>query len=64
MIEQFENMTIAQLKDLHEQFGKCQELIEKQTKTIQKLKIKYPMAKDDDDFNAQEFLDSLSKEKK
>lgn len=48
MISQFENMTIADLKKLTEDYDKCQDIIAKQQETIQKLKIKYPNKRVDD----------------
>lgn len=48
-ISQFENMTIADLRKLTEDFAKCQEIITKQEETIHKLKIRYPNKKVDDE---------------
>lgn len=42
MIDQFEGMTIGDLRKLHEDYGKALEVIQKQEETIKKLKIKYP----------------------
>jgi hypothetical protein len=64
MIEQFEHMTIADLRKLTEDYEKCQEIIEKQNKTIEMLKIKYPNKKVDEEFDVNNFLEDLDKEKK
>lgn len=58
-ISQFENMTIADLRKLTEDYAKCQEMIAKQDETIQKLKIKYPNNKVDNDFDINKFLSEL-----
>jgi len=58
-ISQFEHMTIADLRKLTEDYAKCQEMIAKQEETIQKLKIKYPNNKVDDDFDINKFLSEL-----
>lgn len=56
-LSQFENMTIADLRKLHEDFSKCQNIIKKQEETIQKLKIKYPNKKlDEDNFDMNKFI--------
>lgn len=59
MIEQFEHMTIADLRKLTEDYKKCQDIISKQEETIAKLKIKYPNNKVDDDFDLDKFLKEL-----
>lgn len=48
-LEQFENMTIGDLRKLHEDFEKCQDIIAKQEETIKLLKIKYPNKSVDDE---------------
>lgn len=57
-IEQFEHMTIADLRKLTEDYAKCQDMIAKQEETIQKLKIKYPNNKVDEDFDINKFLET------
>lgn len=60
MIEQFENMTIGDLRKLHEDFEKCQEIISKQEETIKILKIKYPNKNiDEERFDLNKFLQEL-----
>lgn len=55
----FESFTIGQLKQLHEQYLKCQDVIEKQQETIKKLKIKYPNAKvDEEKFDVEKFIEN------
>ena len=64
MIELFENMTIADLRKLTEDYKNCKEIIAKQEKTIEILKIKYPNKKVDDDLDVNKILEDLEKEKK
>lgn len=61
-LEQFENMTIADLRKLHEDYAKCQDLIAKQEETIELLKIKYPNKKvDEEKFDVNAFLKECDK---
>jgi hypothetical protein len=53
----FENMTVGQLRKLTEDYAKCQEIIEKQRSTIEKLKIKYPNAKIEEDFDLNKIIE-------
>lgn len=53
----FENMTVGQLRKLNEDYVKCQEIIEKQRATIEKLKIKYPNAKIEEDFDLNKIIE-------
>lgn len=55
--EDFEGLTIGQLRKLTEDYSKMQDIIKKQEETIKKLKIKYPTKNvDDNDFNMDKFL--------
>lgn len=63
MIKLFENMTIADLRKLTEDYKKCQDIIAKQEKTIEMLKIKYPNKKLDDDCDINKILEDLDKKK-
>lgn len=54
----FENMTVAQLKKLTEEYQRCQEIIQKQDETIRLLKAKYPTKKTGDELD----LDKLIQE--
>lgn len=61
--KQFEDMTIGDLRKLHEDYLGCQDIIKKQEETIKKLKIKYPNKKVDDepDFDVDKFLQEETK---
>lgn len=60
--EDFEGLTIGQLKKMTEDFSKMQDIIAKQEETIKKLKIKYPNKKvDDDGFDVNAFIEGECK---
>jgi hypothetical protein len=61
-LEQFEHMTIGDLRKLTEEYKRCQDIIAKQEETIKKLKIKYPTKNvDDEKFDINKIIEECDK---
>ena len=55
----FESLTIGQLRKLHEEYPRLQNLIEKQEEDIKLLKIKYPNKSFQHDQTAEEVVGEI-----
>ena len=59
IVDQFENMTIGDLRKLTEDYGKALDVIQKQEETIKKLKIKYPNKDAGEDVDLNKLISEL-----